>query len=183
MVKRLKYVLLISFIFVVGCTGTDIADYADDDVVAIVRGEEITIRELRFLYPDEKALDMIEETIKTKLVMQEAKLLDIDVSEEINQEIETRGTLPPKDTDDSTLRSTREFAETQAKKFGLTPESYYENYVEINAERNAYMEAYIQRILGEPEGNEDKNEKYNEKANDLLNELVKENENEIEVLI
>ena len=42
--------MLIFFIFLVGCS--DSLKYSDEEVAAIVRGEEITIGELRFLYPD-----------------------------------------------------------------------------------------------------------------------------------
>jgi hypothetical protein len=183
MVTYYKYSFLVALIFIVGCTNTEINDYQDDEVAAIVRGEEITIKELRFLYPDEKALDMLEGTIKARLVVQESKQMDIDVTEEIDQEINTRKTLPPKNTDDSSLKSIREFAEAQAKKLGMNPEEYYKKYVTITAEQNAYMQAYIQKTLGVPGDDEHEIEEYNDKANNLLNELVKENENEIEIRI
>src|SRR5690625_504041 len=131
MMKIFKYCFL-SLIFTIftigllGCTGTDITDYDFEDVVAIVRGEEITVEELRFLYSDEEALEILEDTIKIKLAIQEAKLMDLNVSEEeINQEIQERKVLPPRDTDDSELKSVREFAEKQVQRWEFRQNQKY----------------------------------------------------------
>lgn len=106
MLKPLKYAFLIFFIFTVGCT--DITRYNDDDIAAIVKGEEITIGELRFLYPDENVLERIEGTVKAELVIKEAKQMNLDVSEEIKETVELRGELPPKDVDASEVNPIRE---------------------------------------------------------------------------
>src|SRR5690625_1724004 len=123
MLKYFKYAFFIILFIVVGCA--EKLTYNDDDIAAIVKGEEITIGELRFLYPDENVLEMIEGTVKARLVMQEAKEMNIDVSEEINQTKKMMATLPPKDSDNPTGKSIREFAESQAQKLNMDPEEYH----------------------------------------------------------
>lgn len=163
---------------------SSIKDYNDDDIAAIVKDKEITIGELRFLYPDEKVIENIKGTVKAELVMQEAKKMHLDVSDILNETNKTALTLPSKDTNDPTEKSNLEFVDSQAQKFGMEPEEYYKKYVETTAEQIAYINAYTQKILGKPEvDNEDGIQEYNNKANDLLNELVKEYEIEIEILI
>ena len=56
-----------------GCSDSDIAKYDDEDVAAIVRGEEITIGDLRFLFLDDQILESLDGTIKAKLAEQEVK--------------------------------------------------------------------------------------------------------------
>lgn len=173
--------MFIALIFAVGCT--NISDYDDADIAAIVKGEEIKVGELRFLYPDEKVLDMIEGTVKLKLVMQEAKQMDMNVTDEINQKIEEGKNLPPKDTEDSPLQSIRTFAETQAEKLGMEPEAYYQEYVAVTSEQIVYLNAYIEEMVGAFENDDNNIQAFNSKANDFLDALVEENKDEIEILI
>jgi len=180
-IKFLKYPFFIILILVVGCTNQ--LNYNDDDIAAIVNGEEITIGELRFLYADEQVLDMIEGTVKFRLVEQEAKRMNLDVTDEINQEIEGRQDLPPKNAEDAIAKSTREFAVRQAEKFGMKPEVYYRKYVAVTAEQGSYVNAYLEKKLGVPEEREDKIKAYTSKANDLLDDLVEENKDKIKIRI
>lgn len=182
----LYIVAMLVSISLIGC-GTNvqsgIKDYNDDDIVAIVKNKKITIGELRFLYPDEKVLGNVEGTVKAELVMQEAKRMELDVSDEIKQTIETMTALHTADIDNPTKKSDHEFVESQAGKFGMKPEVYYEKYVEIMAEQISYLNAYTKKMLGKPDVNSDKAiEEYNKKANNLLSELVGEHEDEIEIL-
>lgn len=126
---------------------------------------------------------MLQGTIKSRLVIQEVKKMNLDISKEIDEEIELRKTFHQKDSSDSILNANKEFAEAQAKKLGMKPEEYYKEYVKVTSLQNVSMNAYIEEMLGEPKADEKEIEKYNEKANSLLNELVKENEDEIEILI
>ncbi|MFS0824694.1 hypothetical protein [Bacillus sp. 1P02SD] len=178
MYKPFCSIIVIYLIILTGCS--DSPKYNDEDVAAIVRGEEITIGELRFLYSDAEILTMIDGTIKAKLVIQEAKKMNIDVSKEVKETIEALGDYPPDHIDTEAANSIREFAEPQAKKLGLAPEVYYKKYIEKSTETSAYINSYIQEVLGEPM---DDIEKYNQQANKQLNELVEENEDEIKVLI
>ncbi|WP_164669843.1 hypothetical protein [Virgibacillus doumboii] len=179
MLKPLKSIFVAFLIFMVGCTDT--IGYADDEVAAIVRGEEITIGELRFLYTDDKVLEMIEPTVKAKLAVQEAKEMNMDVSEQVEESVEFGGELPPEDVDTEPANSVRDFAESQANKLGMDTEEYYKKYVEKNMEVSAYVTSYFEEKLGEP--TKDNFEEYNEQTNQLLQDLVEENEDEIEILI
>ncbi|WP_096154166.1 MULTISPECIES: SurA N-terminal domain-containing protein [Bacillus] len=178
MYKIFCSIIVIYLIFLTGCS--DSPKYNDEDVAAIVRGEEITIGELRFLYPDEKILSMIDGTIKATLIIQEAKKMNIDVSLEVKETIEALSDYPPDHIDTKTANSIREFAKPQAEKLGLAPEEYYKMYIEKTSETSAYINAYIQRVLGEPTKDI---EKYDEQANKHLNELIEENKDEIKKLI
>lgn len=123
---------------------------------------------------------MLDGTIKLKLAVQEAKQMGLDVSDQINREIGF-SELPPENTDNSMEKSIRNFAESQAKKLGMTPEQFHEKYVQMTAEQSSYMVAYLEEKLGEPD--EDETEQYLQQANDLLDKLVKDHENEIDIFI
>lgn len=182
MQRYFKYILLlILVIFIAACTNT--LQYNKDEVAAVVKGKEITIGDLRFLYPDDQVMEMIDGTVKLTLAVQEAKEMRLDVAEEIKQYDEMMGELPPENAQNPTSNSIREFAEKQAKKLGMAPEEFHEKYIKITSEQSAYVNAYIGEMLGEPDGDEEAIEEYNDRANQLLDELVKENENEIEILI
>lgn len=178
-IYKIFYSIIVSyFIFLTGCS--DSPKYKDEDVAAIVKGEEITIGELRFLYPDEEIFNMLDGTIKAKLVIVEAKKMNIDVSKEVNETIKALGGYPPDDIDTEAANSIRKFVEPQAEKLGMAPEAYYKKYMEITTETVAYVNSYIQKVLGEPS---DDFETYDEQANKHLNELVEENKDEIRILI
>ena len=170
-----------------GCSSnvqSSIKDYNDNDIAAIVKDKEITIGELRFLYPDEEVLENIEGTVKLELILQEAKRMNLDVSDNKDLQTEAMLSLPLRDKEDPFGKSMIEFIESQAQKLGMEPKEYYKEYVEIKSEQNAYLNAYTQEMFGEPDANnEDGLEVYNKKANDFLNELVKEHKKEIEILI
>ncbi|QUW20464.1 hypothetical protein JSQ81_11385 [Sporosarcina sp. Marseille-Q4063] len=183
----LLIIALSLMISLLGCGSnvqSGIKGYDDDDIAAIVKGKEITIGDLRLLYPDDEVLENIEGAVKLDLMLQEAKRMDIDVSDNIDQQTETMLMLPFRDKEDPFGKSMREFIESQAQKLSMDPEEYYRKYVEIRSEQIAYMDAYALEMFGEPDAyNEDGLEVYNEKANDFLHELVKEHEKDIEILI
>lgn len=173
--------LLILFFILVGCSNS--TGYKNEDVVAIVRGEEITIGDLRFLYPDEKIMDAIEGTVKAVLVIQEAKKLKIDVAEEVQEIIEEHATYPAEEDASPVAEVIRNFADSQAKKLGMEPEDYYKKYIEATSESMAYMNAYVQEIIGEFQGDIDDIDEYNEQGNEVLNELVAKYKDEIKIFI
>lgn len=178
MYKFLFSTIVIYLIILVGCS--DSTRYNDEDVAAIVRGEEITIGELRFLYPDDELLNMLDGTIKAKLVVQEAKKMNINISKEVEELVAALNEYPPDNIDTKAANSIRDFVEPQAKKLGLDPDEYYRKYNEITTETSAYVNAYIQEVLGDPKG---EIEKYDNKANEHLNELVQRSKDEITILI
>ncbi|MBB6452506.1 hypothetical protein HNQ94_000951 [Salirhabdus euzebyi] len=184
--KRLfSYIILICIFFIVGCSDSNLTDYDDTDVAAIVRGEQITVGYLRFLYPDDRILDYIDGTVKAKLAEQEVKSLNLDVSKKL-QEIEVAkservsSVYPPEEDDTEVAIEIREFADAQASKLGMAPEEYYEKYFEKTQKMVVYVTAYTKELLGEPKDN---GEDYTKKANKLLNKLVEENKDEIQILI
>ncbi|WP_399631146.1 hypothetical protein [Sporosarcina sp. SG10008] len=187
--KRISlFIISLSLIIsLMGCSSSvqsSIKDYNDKDIAAIVKDKEITIGELRFLYPDEEVLESIEGTVKIELILQEAKRMNLDVSDNKDLQGETMMLLPLRDKEDPFGKSMIDFIEMQAQKLGMEPKEYYKKYVEIRSEQIAYIDAYTQEMFGEPDAyNEDGLEVYNKKANDFLNEFVKEHKNEIKILI
>lgn len=178
MKKILWYTLLVIVIFLVGCQ--DFSKYDDEAIAAVIRGEELTVGELRFLYSDEQILDNLDGTIKGKLAIQEAKTMNIDVSEELQEMGSMPDIYPPEDIDTEHVNGMHEFAESQAEKFGIEPEAFYEKYMEKTQEISVYVIAYINEMIGEPGDNV---EEYTESANQLLDDLVEENKDEIQIFI
>ncbi|WP_239457181.1 hypothetical protein [Planococcus versutus] len=60
------------------CSG--LSTYEDHEVAAIVNNHEITIGDLRFLYPDDSALDYLDSAIQVELIKQEVREMDLDIS-------------------------------------------------------------------------------------------------------
>lgn len=178
--KLLRFIPLFSIFFMIGCSES--FEYDDEEVAAIVRDEEITIGELRFLYPDDKVLNNIEGTVKAELIVQEAKKMNLDVSEEIEETVHAMGGYPPEDINTSAADSIRAFAEPQAKKLGMEPKDYYGKYIEKTTETSVYINQYIIEMLGEPDPEGDI-EEYDELVNEFIDELVALNSDDIQILI
>ncbi len=79
MLKVLQFSVLILLIFMAGCSS--VSKYDDNKAAAIVKGQEITIGDLRFLYPDDTALDYLDWAIRVELVKQRVKEMDLDISD------------------------------------------------------------------------------------------------------
>jgi hypothetical protein len=178
-------ILLFGILFIMGCSsnGRDISEYDDTEVVAEVHEEDITIGELRFLFEDSDILEHLDGTIKAKLAEQEVKKLNIDITEELQEILESNEDLalyPSEEDGTESAAETREFIDTQAAKLGLDPEAYAIELFEKTQEVQLYLTTYIEENL---EALPDHVEAYNEKGNELLEELVKENEEHINVLI
>lgn len=186
--KRFAGVVLLScLIFLGGCN--PISKYDDDDVAAIVRGEEITVGELRFLFADDKVLDYVDGHIKAKLAEQEVKRMNLDVSDkfdEIQMSIDSfRDLYPPEEDNSKGAKDTRKFYEAQAKKLGMEPIDFFEKHRVVNQEIGVYMQAYVAEVLGEPLANDEDFdiEEFNKKANEVLDQLVEAHKDEIEKFI
>lgn len=129
MSRALLLFIMIIPVFIIGCSND--LDYDDNDVAAVVKGEEITVGELRLLHSDEKVLDSIDEAVKAELVKQEVKEMNLDVSGEMEEEdIHNIVKLPSKNTDDEAEKEIREFAESQADNLDMDPEEYYKEFIE-----------------------------------------------------
>jgi len=179
--RLLKSILLIPVIFLVACSDT--LEYDDDDVAAVVMGNEITIGDLRFLVPDEDVLNAIDGMVKAELAKYEIENMDLDMEEEVLSEGENVQEYPPEDVNTSWAKSTREFAEKQAEKFDMDPEEYFNQYTKITTEQSAYVVAFIEEKIGEPEGGDEETKAYSEKADELLDQLMEEHEDDFEVFI
>ncbi|WP_042143588.1 hypothetical protein [Paucisalibacillus sp. EB02] len=174
--------LLVICLFILsGCM--DSASFNDEDIAAIVRGEEITIGYLRMLYPDEEIVSMMDEVVIAKLAEQEVKKMKVDASEHINKIVESYGQYPQEETQGAEAESIRAFADAQAKKLGMDPSDYYKKYTEISTEMVGYINAYTSEFLGELGEDEFGIEEYAEHANQLLEDLVEQNRDRIEIMI
>lgn len=182
MSKIFQFTVLIVFIFLAGCNG--ISNYNDNEAAAIVKGQEISVGELRFLYPNDTALDHLEWSIKVELVKQEVKDMNLDISDNLEGEDDWFREMPPKNTKDEGGKQIRKFAESQAKKLDMKPEEFQREYAKRIDEQNAYMTTYLEEKLGEADLNDKKwMEEHYEKFDHLLEELAEENADEIEVFI
>ncbi|WP_026906897.1 hypothetical protein [Paucisalibacillus globulus] len=180
MYKRTS-LLIICLVILSGCMNA--AAYNDEDVAAIVRGEEITVGYMRLLYPDEEIANMVEEAVKAKLAEQEVKKMKVDVSKQIEQLVESYGQYPKEETQSIEAQSIRAFADPQAEKLGMDPNEYYKKYTEISTEMVGYINAYTTALLGELEEDQFGIEEYAEHANQLFEDLVEQNQDSIEIKI
>lgn len=185
MSRVLQISLLLIVIFLAGCS--NISNYDDDETVAVVKEQEITIGDLRFLYSDDSALDYLDWAIAIELVKQEVKDLDLDVFDDLyemdNDKFEELSLRRTKDEDGESIRK---FAKSQAKKLGMNTEEFQRKYTKEINEQNAYMITYLEKNLGEVDfdiDDEEEVEKFNQNGEYLLEALVKENKDEIEVFI
>lgn len=181
MSKILQFSFLILFILLTGCSSISIFD--DNEVVAIVKGQEITKGDLRFLYPDDTALDYLDWAIKVELVKQVVKDMDLDISDNIDGNADWFAELPPKNTKDEGGKQIRKYAESQAKKLDMKPEEFQREYAKRINEQNAYITTSLEEKLVKAKFDDEKEMmEFDEKAIRLLEELVEENKDEIEVL-
>lgn len=181
MYKRIGAILLICLFTLSGCMKSAI--YKDEDIAAIVRGEEITVGYLRLLYPDDTLPEIIDGAVKAKLAEQEVKKMDIDISEKVKDIEESYGEYPEDELQSGEAQSIRVFADPQAKKLGMDSKDYYKKYTETSAKMVAYINAYTSEILGEIADDEFGIEEYNHHANELLDDLVEQNKDAIEIRI
>lgn len=162
------------------------SNYDDNEVAAVVKGQEITIGDLRFLYPDDTALDYLDWAIKVELVKQKVDDMRLDISIYLNNESDDGwfAELPPQDTENEGGKAIRKFAESQAKKLDMKAETFQREYAKRINKQNAYMVTYLEEELGEAEFDTEKGmEDFNEKGNNLLEVLVEDNKDEIKVFI
>lgn len=180
-------ILIISLSLIIslmGCSSNvqgSMKDYKNSDVAAIVGDKEITIGDLRFLYSDDDVLNNIEGIVKFELMLQEAKKMNLDVSEDKAVRKEIMLSLPLEDGEGDVKM--QEFIKSQAEKLGMEKEEYYKKYAEIRSEQDSYVNAYLQEMVGTGGYDEDNLKEFDKKANDFLNDLVKEHEKDIKILI
>ncbi len=181
MYKQIGCMLFICLLILSGCMSS--STYKDEDVAAVVRGEEISVGYLRFLYPDDAITEMVGEVVKAKLAEQEVKKMNIDITDTVKEKEESYGKYPQDESYSAEIQTIRAFADPQAKKLGIEPDEYYKKYTEVSAEMVAYINAYTSIILGEIEDDEFGIEEYVHHANEVLDDLVEQNKHAIEIRI
>ncbi|MUV38952.1 hypothetical protein JNUCC1_02824 [Lentibacillus sp. JNUCC-1] len=186
MLKSVQLSVLILFILMAGCSG--ISKYDDKETAAVVKDQEITVGDLRFLYPDDTALDYLDWAIEVELVKQEVKEMGLDISNNLPDEktFAEFEALPPENTKEANEKQIREYAEAQAKKLDMTPEEFHREYVKRLFEQSAYINTYLQEKLDDAEADiNDVNwiDEHVEEYDDLMKKLMDEIEDEIDVLI
>src|SRR5690625_712192 len=137
--KRISCMLFICLLILSGCMNS--STYKDKDVAAVVRGEEISVGYLRFLYPDDTITEMVDEVVKAKLAEQEVRKMNIDSTDKIKEIKESYGMYPQNELNNAETESIRNFADPQARKLGINPNEYYKQYTESSAEMVAYINA------------------------------------------
>lgn len=182
MKKYITSTLLIIIIFLVGCSFG--SKFDNDEIVAIVRGTEITMGEMRFLYDDDEINDSITLAVKMELAKQEVKDLNLDISEQWEENKYFIKDLTPKDEANSHELADWEFAEKQAKKFDMDPNEFHLQYMEKSMEDISYLMTYLYEMIGEPENDDEATiEEFNREMNILLDNLVDSYDDEIEILL
>ncbi|MET3684456.1 Mn-dependent DtxR family transcriptional regulator [Alkalibacillus flavidus] len=182
--KLISSIILISLSFIVGCSGSATCD--NDEVAAIVRGEEITVGDIRFLVEveDEDLPEVVESMVRETVVIQEAKKMGIDVSDEVESSIESFGQYPPENVDTDEANEIREFAKAQAERFDMKPKEYHKEYIERSAKRSAYANEFFKEHFGDKQPEtEEEAEELNDDIQQTIDALLKEHEDEIEIRI
>ena len=148
----------------------------DEDVVAVVKGKEITLKDIRSLYfvEDQDILIMVEKFIKEEIMVLEAKSTGIDVTEEL-ESMELLFPLGNSGNED--------FFEIQADYLGITVEEYYEEHFKERIERDAYVNHLIYERLDLSNYGIDESEVIDKEINDFISSLWDEYEEDIEILL
>ncbi|QTD41058.1 hypothetical protein [Sporosarcina sp. Te-1] len=156
--------------------------YKDSDIAAIVGDKEITIGELRFLNADQDVLSRIDDAVRVELMIQEAKKMNLDLSDKIDSMKKAVATTSLDDIEME--KSEREFIKSQARKLGMKTDENFKEYLEITSERSLYIMEYTQKAFRElVPFNGEELAVYNEELDEFLDELVNEQQNEIKILI
>ncbi|MCP8615858.1 hypothetical protein [Salirhabdus salicampi] len=176
---------LLAILFAVACSSPSSSNtYDDEDIVAVVLGKEITVRDIRFLYrvTDEELPTFVKERfVKEEVVIQEAKRLGIDVSKEVEEGVTFFDKLPPKGENSPSIRK---FVDDQAESLGMSPEEYYDIYMVKSTERSTYVNKYIETVLvDEWPKDEEKIENVTERIEEHFERLLVKYEDEIEIYI
>ncbi|MCK0470662.1 hypothetical protein [Halalkalibacter sp. APA_J-10(15)] len=140
-------ILFIFLLLLTACSGTS---YENEDVIAVLKGEEIKGRDILALYPlnDEH----IEIYIKEEIIVIEAKEMGIHVSRE---EIERNKNslypgLDPSEILQHVQENNRQFYEEQAVAFDIQPEEYYEIWRDTYYSRDPYIQEYMNEKFFSP---------------------------------
>ncbi|MDV2583330.1 hypothetical protein [Alkalibacillus haloalkaliphilus] len=180
MQKLIYTTILASLVFIAGCTGSQ---YDLDDTAAVVKGEEITVGDVLFVYnaDDDELPDAVDAYVMEYLVMQESKKMGIDVSEKVEMHGQFLGRYPSEDVDTDQANEVRQFAESRAELFDMEPETYLEEYTRKRSELSAYSNAFFEEHVDFEELDADEDiEEVDATIQQIINDLYEEYEDEIE---
>ncbi|MBU9722378.1 MULTISPECIES: hypothetical protein [Bacillaceae] len=178
-------ILLLLFIFSIStaCSSDDAAEdhiiaIKDDDVVAVVKGKEITLKDIRSLYfvEDEDIPIMVEKFVQEEIMVLEAKSIGIDVSEDLEWSMELVFPL-------GNSGNNEEFFEIQADYLNITVEEYYDQYFKEKIERDAYVNQLINERLDFSNYDIDDSDLIEKEIYDFIASLLEEYEADIEILL
>lgn len=178
----MKYFILLLIMSVsVACSNATtekeaVVSVDDGDVVAIVKGEEITLKDIRSLYdvPDDKISIMVENFVKEEIMMLEAQKIGIDVTDVVES---LEFAFPFGET------GNEEFFESQAEYLGITSKEYYDVYFNERLERETYVNELVNEVLDLSQYGVDDTELIDEKINQYIDNLLNEYKEEIEILL
>lgn len=176
-----KLILLLVLIFAVsGCSSQP--TYKDEQVAAVVRGKEITVRDIRLLneFDNEELPQVIRNYVREEIMVQEAMKMGVQLSENTLKTISSNHSLPP-EPPEGKENPILDFYKNQAKKLGMTPEEYVDIYIKLSIERRAYVSGYLEEKLGSPIPKGEEGKEYHHKLNDLVSNLLNEEEIEIHI--
>ncbi|PSL41782.1 hypothetical protein B0H99_10125 [Planomicrobium soli] len=181
----MKYILLfIVSVVLVACSSTNpenaetdveaASEAKDSDVVAIVKGKEITLKKVRALHSvEEKNIPLLVDMyIQDEIMVLEAKTRGIDVSDDI-ESIETIFPFGSTGNED--------YFETQAEYLGITAEEYYEVYFKERMERDAYINRLMEDQFDMENVEEVPSEARDKELNDFVSSLWKKYKKDIEI--
>ncbi|MDQ0350327.1 hypothetical protein J2R98_000130 [Alkalibacillus filiformis] len=183
MQKLIYITILASLVFIAGCSGSQ---YDLDDPAAVVKGEEITVGDVLFVYnaDDDELPGAVDAYVTEYLIMQEAQNMGIDVSEEVEMHGQFLGGYPSEDVDTDQANQIRQFAESRAELFDMEPETFLEEYTRKRAEVSAYSNAFFEEHVDFEELDADEDiEEVDATIQQMINDLYEEYEDEIDVHI
>ncbi|MDV2582401.1 hypothetical protein [Alkalibacillus haloalkaliphilus] len=176
--KAIFLVMLISISLVVACSDSG---YSHDDTAAVVKGEEITVGEVRFVFNvhDENLRNSVEMYIVDELIIDEVRNeMGIDLTDEVESYVEADPSYPFDDIDPEAAERMRDLVEEQADRFNMEPEEYHEAFSQASAERTVYQDRYFLEKIDDPDSNEIDQSIYG-----VTTALVDKYEDEIEIYI
>ncbi|MFD2639249.1 hypothetical protein [Piscibacillus salipiscarius] len=177
-----KILLLVCLSILAACSNS--SNYNQDDVAAIVRGEEITVGDIRFFKQvnDKELPEAVMAHVRNKLIVLEAKEMGITVSGEELNKAQEAFPYPKESVKSEQANEIRDFAESQADQFNMEPREYYQEFVRRSAKNSQYQQKFWKQKLGKPES-EKEQIMTNEKGQKIMDELLEKYEDEIEIII
>lgn len=170
----MRYLWIVLCLFlVVACA----PKFNDDDVAAVIFGEEVTVKDVRALYglEGDRLPDGVRYYVLEGLIAKEAEGYNYDISEYMDY---LDHAYPPPD-----YGGNLEFFEKQADYLGISVEKYYEVYWKERSRRGQIANLHITGMFDLHAETEEEIEQVNAKIEAYLDELLKKYEDDLEVYI